>query len=303
MCRRLAVQRNHAEFKPPDQERSGMRIDAALERAIGELRPVSDSPRIDAELLLARALTVARSYLFAHPEDELDEAAIGRFFDAVERRKRGMPLAYITGEKEFWSLPLIVTPDTLVPRPETELLVELALRHIPRRGAWRVLDLGTGSGAIALAIASERPQSEVTATDISEAALAVARENARRLQLANISFLQGDWFAPVAGRTFDLLVSNPPYVRHGDPALAALRHEPALALATGENGLAAIRIIAREAIALLEPGALLLLEHGIEQAEDVARILLERGWHDIECHNDLTGRPRATFARRDRTPA
>jgi release factor glutamine methyltransferase len=274
-----------------------MRIDAALERAVEALRPVSESPRIDAELLLARALDVARSYLYAHPEDELDDAAIGRFLDAVGRRGQGLPLAYITGEKEFWSLPLAVTPDTLVPRPETELLVELALRHLPRRGQCRVLDLGTGSGAIALAIARERPNCEVTATDISEAALNVARENARRLQLPNVEFLQGDWSRPVAGRTFDLVVCNPPYVRHDDPALAGLRHEPAVALSTGEHGLAAIRILARDCRALLEPGSMLILEHGIEQQDAVGRLLEEHGWSGIRCHADLSGRPRATVAR------
>ncbi|HEX2139857.1 MAG TPA: peptide chain release factor N(5)-glutamine methyltransferase [Woeseiaceae bacterium] len=273
-----------------------MRIDAALARAIEELRSHSESPRIDAELLLARALTVARSYLFAHPEDVLDEAAVARFFDTVERRKQGLPLAYITGEKEFWSLPLIVTPDTLVPRPETELLVELALRHIPRRAEYRVLDLGTGSGAVALAIASERPTCEVTATDVSEAALGVARENARRLQLANVSFLQGDWTEPLAGRRFDLVVSNPPYVPHGDPALDALRHEPAIALAAGEDGLAAIRLLARDCRALLQPGSPLLLEHGIEQRGAVASILEAQGWSGVRCHPDLSGRPRATVA-------
>lgn len=273
-----------------------MRIDAALERAVEALAPVSESPRIDAELLLARALDVARSYLYAHPEDELDDAAIGRFFDAVGRRGRGLPLAYITGEREFWSLPLVVTPDTLVPRPETELLVELALRQVPRHGPYRVLDLGTGSGAIALAIASERPSSEVTATDVSEAALSVARENARRLQLPNVEFLQGDWAGPVAGRRFDLVVSNPPYVGHGDPALADLRHEPSVALSTGEDGLAAIRILARDCLALLEPGSMLVLEHGIDQQEAVGRILGEHGWSGVRCHADLTGRPRATVA-------
>lgn len=271
-----------------------MRIDAVLERAVEELRPVSESPRLDAELLLARALDVARSYLCAHPEDEPDEAAIGRFFEAVGRRVQGLPLAYITGEKEFWSLPLAVTPDTLVPRPETELLVELALRQVPRRAPCRVLDLGTGSGAIALAIASERPNCEVTATDISEAALNVARENARRLQLPNVEFLQGDWTKPVAGRRFDLAVSNPPYVRQDDPALAGLRHEPAVALSTGEDGLAAIRILARDCRALLDPGSMLILEHGVEQEEAVGRILGEHGWSGVRCHSDLSGRPRAT---------
>lgn len=273
-----------------------MRIDRALDRAVEALQPGSDSPRIDAELLLARALDVARTYLFAHPEDELDEAAIERFFDAVGRRREGLPLAYITGEKEFWSLPLIVTPDTLVPRPETELLVELALGFIPKRAEYRVLDLGTGSGAIALAIGSERPRCDVTATDASEAALAVARENARRLQLANLEFLQGDWTAPVAGRTFALVVSNPPYVRIGDPALAALRHEPTLALSSGDDGLAAVRVLARDCRAILQPGGPLILEHGIDQQDAVARILREHGWSGIQSHIDLTGRPRATVA-------
>ncbi len=273
-----------------------MRIDAALNRAVEELGPVSESPRIDAELLLARALDVARAYLFTHPEDVLDEAAVERFFGAIERRKEGLPLAYITGEREFWSLPLLVTTDTLVPRPETELLVELALRHLPRKGGCRILDLGTGSGAIALAIARERPGDDVTATDASEAALAVARENARRLGLANVEFLHGDWTAPVAGRTFDLVVSNPPYVRRGDPALEALRHEPALALASGDDGLADIRRLARDCRAILEPGSPLILEHGIDQQDAVARILAGHGWSGVQCHADLTGRPRATVA-------
>lgn len=278
-----------------------MRIDAVLERAIEELQ-VSESPGIDAEILLARALDVARSYLYAHPEDVLDEAAAGRFFDAVARRARGVPLAYITGVKEFWSLPLMVGPETLVPRPETELLVEIALGLLPRRRQCRVLDLGTGSGAIALALASERPNWQVSATDVSKEALAIARENARQLGLSNVTFLQGDWTEPVSGRTFDLVVSNPPYVRRDDPALPLLRHEPAVALTAGDDALAAIRVLARDCAALLPPRGPLLLEHGIDQQRDVGAILAYHGWTGIETFDDLSGRPRAALARRPGRP-
>jgi release factor glutamine methyltransferase len=275
-----------------------MRIDAALAEATRELAEVSESARLDAELLLARALDLPRAYLAAHPEDVLDDTAVERYFAAITRRREGRPLAYITGEKEFWSLTLMVTPATLVPRPETELLVELALRCLPRRQACEVLDLGTGSGAIALALAHERPLWTVTATDVSAEALAVARINARRLDLPNVEFLEGDWTAPVAGRRFDLVVSNPPYVREDDPALDALSFEPRVALTPGADALAAIRALARDTRALLAEGGPLLLEHGSDQAGDVAEILAYHGWTGIETHADLTGRPRATLARR-----
>jgi release factor glutamine methyltransferase len=279
-----------------------MRIDEALAEAAGRLRSSSDSPRLDAELLLAQALDVSRTYFAAHPEDVLDDDAVARYFAAIERRGRGVPLAYITGVKEFWSLELMVTPETLVPRPETELLVEIALRLLPRRAECRVLDLGTGSGAIALALASERPGWVFTATDSSEAALAVARENARQLGLPNVTFLRGDWAEPVAGKTFDLIVSNPPYVRADDPALDALRHEPSLALTPGNDALAAVRDLARCCSPLLPPGGPLLLEHGIDQRQEVADVLAYHGWTGIESFNDLSGRPRATLARRGTNP-
>ncbi|MEQ9561280.1 MAG: peptide chain release factor N(5)-glutamine methyltransferase, partial [Woeseiaceae bacterium] len=193
-------------------------IATALRNAVTSLEPLSDSPRLDAELLLARALDVPRSYLIAHPEDALDPAASERFTQLVERRAAGEPMAYISGSKEFWSMELMVSPDTLVPRPETELLVERALMLIGRRASQRILDLGTGSGAIALAIARERPLCEIVATDISEAALAIARQNARHLDLANVEFATGNWIEPVAGQQIDIVVSNPPYVRSSDPA-------------------------------------------------------------------------------------
>ena len=275
-----------------------LQIRALLEDATRRLEPLSDSPRLDAELLLARAIDMPRSYLFAHPEEPLDELAVGRFEAALGRRLAGEPMAYITGVREFWSLELLVTPATLVPRPETELLVELALREIPRRAEWEVLDLGTGSGAIAIAIAKERPLSRVTAIDISAAALDVARQNARQCEVPNIEFLEGDWTAPVRGRHFDVIVSNPPYVRSDDTALEVLHREPRNALDAGEDGLDAIRILARDCGALLVPGGVLLVEHGAEQRDSVAEVLGEHGWSGVHCHTDYAGLPRVTTARR-----
>jgi release factor glutamine methyltransferase len=273
-------------------------IASALRAAVQRMESGSECPRLDAELLLARALDVPRSYLIAHPEDTLDPAAGERFFTLVERRAAGEPMAYITGEKEFWSMNLMVSPDTLVPRPETELLVERALMLVGRRAPMRVVDLGTGSGAIALALARERPLCEVVATDLSEAALAIAQQNARQLELGNITFEHGNWIKPVAGRQFDLVVSNPPYVRADDPALRALRHEPVSALASGADGLDDLREIAKSAGAILVEGGHLLLEHGSDQQDEVARLLEKHGWTDIECLHDLGGRPRVTIARK-----
>jgi release factor glutamine methyltransferase len=276
-----------------------LNIRNVLEDATRRLAASSDSARLDAELLLARAIDMPRSYLFAHPEEPLDALAAERFRAALDRRRAGEPMAYITGTREFWSLELLVTPATLVPRPETELLVDLALREIPRRAEWDILDLGTGSGAIAIAIARERPLASVVATDISPEALDVARQNARQLDVPNVEFLAGDWTEPVRGRTFKIIVSNPPYVRRGDDALDALRFEPRPALSAGEDGLDAIRVLARDCGALLEPGGVLLLEHGAEQRAGVAGTLREHGWTVVACHSDLSGLPRVSVARKD----
>ncbi|MDX1508939.1 MAG: peptide chain release factor N(5)-glutamine methyltransferase, partial [Woeseiaceae bacterium] len=257
-----------------------------------------ESPRLDAEILLGRAIDMPRSYFFAHPEDVPDEAALERLEHAVARRLAGEPMAYITGSKEFWSMELLVTPATLVPRPETEILVDRALAHIPRKAEWRVLDLGTGSGAIALAIARERPLCEVVATDISAEALRVAEANARELGIPNITFAEGDWTEAVAGRTFDVIVSNPPYVESADPALAALAAEPRAALAAGEDGLDAIRVLARDCRPLLADDGLFALEHGSGQPDAVAALLKQCGWQAIECHKDYAGLPRVTTARK-----
>lgn len=279
-----------------------VRIDAALTAAVERLRDVSDSPRLDAELLLARALDVRRSYLFAHPDDALDPAAVERFEHALANRQDGIPLAYITGEKEFWSMSLMVSPDTLVPRPETEVLVEQALMRIPEADSCRILDLGTGSGAIGLAIAKERPNCDVVATDSCEPALAIARENARQLDLPNIEFRHGDWAAPVAGEVFDIVLSNPPYVPDNDPALATLQREPRNALAAGADGLDAIRQISASAPGITAAGGCILLEHGDGQKAMVQQILTGDGWRDIRTVNDLAGKPRVTIARLKREP-
>lgn len=272
-------------------------IERAVAGAAARLDALSESPRLDAELLVARAIDMPRSYLYAHPEDLLDADAVGRLETTLRRRELGEPMAYITGTREFWSLDLMVSPATLVPRPETELLVELALREIPRRGSSRVLDLGTGSGAIAVAIAGERPGCTVTAVERSSEALAVARQNVRNLDLANVQCVAGDWTEPVRGERFDVIVSNPPYVAAEDPALARLSAEPLEALAAGADGLDAIRILGQDCIAVAASGGLLLIEHGADQQVAVAEILASNGWVEIECHADLAGLPRVTSAR------
>ena len=272
-------------------------IENLLQRATARLRAVSDSARLDAELLLARAIDVPRSYLFAHPEDTLDEAALERLEKTLQRRIAGEPMAYISGTREFYSLELIVSPATLVPRPETELLVDVALRHIPRRVEWSILDLGTGSGAIALAIARDRPLCQVTAIDVSADALGVARENAHQLTIANVEFVEGDWTQPVGGRKFHLIASNPPYVAEGDAALDALGAEPRLALAAGKDGLDAIDTLARDCRTIIEDDGLVVLEHGADQKRAVADALSAYGWQHVQCYDDYSGHPRVTSAR------
>jgi len=268
-----------------------------LKDVAARLEAVSDSPRLDAEVLLGLAIDVPRSYFFSHPEDTPDPGAIERLEKNLQRRINGEPMAYITGSKEFWSLELMVTPATLVPRPETEVLVDLALREIPRDAEWNILDLGTGSGAIACAIGKERPRCDITAVDRSADALRVAEQNVRSLDLANVECLEGDWTAPVTGRIFDLIVSNPPYVEEGHPDLERLRREPQMAIVSGDDGFDAVRVLARDCPALLRDGSALIIEHGFEQESGIASILNEHGWSALECHKDLAGLPRVTMAR------
>ena len=270
-------------------------IDLVTER----LRPVSETPRLEADLLVARAINMPRSYLFAHPDDELDDGALGRLTSEVERRLDGEPLAYISGMKEFWSLELMVTPATLVPRPETERLVELALREIPLKEHSAVLDLGTGSGAIACAIAWERRMAHVTGVDISADAIAVAEQNARQLDLDNLRFVEGSWIEPVGELSYPVIVSNPPYVAEDDQALAALKREPASALVAPENGLGCIRVLAEVVPSVLAEGGVFLFEHGAGQAEEIDALLKSTGWTEVETITDLAGLPRVTRARRE----
>jgi release factor glutamine methyltransferase len=255
--------------------------------------------RLDAELLLLHVVKKPRSWLFTHADDVPDMDVQTDYARLLDRRASGEPVAYITGHRGFWSLDLEVTPATLIPRPETELLVELALQRLPDDDACSVADLGTGSGAIALAIARERPHAQVVATDASADALAVARRNAQRHAINNIAFVHGDWLAPLAGRQFDLIVSNPPYIETADPHLGQgdLRFEPISALASGLDGLDDIRRIVRDAPARLHPGGWLLFEHGWNQGEASRALLQEAGYAEVFTAQDLERRDRVSGGR------
>jgi release factor glutamine methyltransferase len=266
-----------------------------LQSAARALHSHSESPRLDAELLLAKTLGLSRSGLIARGNDAVAGEREEAFCVLIARRLAGAPVAYLTGTREFWSLALNVTPDVLVPRPETELLVELALQVLPREQASSVLDLGTGSGAIALAIASERPLAAVTAVDVSASALDVAIQNSRNLGLSRIDWRLGSWFAPVAGERFDVILANPPYVSAADPALQKLNAEPTLALCPGPTGLEALTAITAAAGAHLHDGGRLMLEHGSDQATAVAQMLERHGFTAIRSHLDFSGRPRVTL--------
>lgn len=267
------------------------RLDAVLRDASERI------DNVDARALLAHALECSPIWLFAHGDDAIDPRALLRFETLLQRRMQGEPVAYLIGHRGFWTFDLKVSPQTLIPRPETELLVELALARAPADEALRIADLGTGSGAIALALAHERPRSQVIAVDVSEGALDVARANAAALGLGNLEFRQGDWLQPLMGERFDLIASNPPYIAEGDPHLEALRYEPEPALSSGRDGLDAIRIIAGAAPAHLRRGGWLLLEHGLEQGESVRGLLHAAGFDSVLTHRDLEDRDRVTSGR------
>lgn len=255
--------------------------------------------RLDAELLLLHLVDQSRSWLIAHADDVLAPDVLAAYADLIDRRLAGEPVAYLVGRRGFWTLDLEVTPDTLIPRPDTELLVELALERLPNDASCSVADLGTGSGAVALAIAVERPLSQVIATDASAAALAVARRNADRYLIGNVHFLQGDWLLPLAGRRFELIVSNPPYIEADDAHLSQgdLRFEPASALASGSDGLDDIRRIVRDAVAHLQPGGWLLFEHGWNQGDAARNLLIESGYAQVFTAQDLGRRDRVSGGR------
>jgi release factor glutamine methyltransferase len=269
------------------------RVDALLRAARSRIEAV------DAGLLLAHVLGKSHGWLYAHDDAQVDAEALARFDQLVARRQHGEPVAYLIGRRGFWTLDLLVTPDTLIPRPETELLVELALQCIPEGDTMPVADLGTGSGGIALAIARERPATHVIGTDHSQAALAVAAANARANAIANVEFRHGDWLSPLAGERFGLIASNPPYIAQDDPHLAQgdLRFEPAAALASGRDGLDAIRRIVSDAPAHLVASGWLLLEHGHDQGQAVRALLTAAGLGDVRTALDLEGRDRVTLGR------
>ena len=278
---------------PPAPPSAPDRVDALLREAAVRIG------REDAEPLLVHALGVDRAWLFAHATDPVAAADADRYRTLVARRQAGAPVAYLTGRRGFWTLDLEVTADTLIPRPETELLVELALARIDPEAPARIADLGTGSGAIALALASERPAAAVVATDVDKATLAVAVRNAAVHGLDNVWFRRGDWTAALGGERFDLIASNPPYVAAGDPHLARgdLRHEPPRALSSGADGLDAIRAIVAAAPRHLVPGGWLLLEHGLEQAAAIRALLEQAGFAEVETVQDLERRDRVSLGR------
>ena len=253
--------------------------------------------RLDAQLLLGHVLERPRAWLIAHDGDVLTPEQAQAYQALVSRRATGEPVAYLLGHKEFHGLNLTVSPATLVPRPDTETLVDWALEVLGTQPEARVLDLGTGSGCIALALKAARPGWHVTAVDRSPAALAVARANGERLGLA-VNWLQGSWLEPVTGQPFDLIVSNPPYIASADPHLEALRHEPLSALAAGADGLDDLRALAQAAPPHLRPGAWLLFEHGHDQADAVAALLAQAGLGEIAHRRDLGGHRRCTGGRR-----
>lgn len=260
-----------------------------------------DAPELEASLLLGEATGKPRTYFIAWPERELSSTHLHRFNKLLSRRLEGMPVAYILGRREFWSLELQVTPDTLIPRPETELLVELALEHIPESESWSVLDLGTGSGAIAAAIASERPDCSIVATDYNPETLEIAKANFKQLRLDNVTTKTGNWYQALADtEKFNLIISNPPYIGNNDPHLHAgdLPHEPQQALVSGKDGLDDIRLITAGAQEHLHPSGLLMMEHGYTQGPGVRKIFEKHGFASVHTHKDLSENDRATIGRR-----
>ena len=272
-------------------------IDSAVDWAAKRFATISESAKLDAELLLAHCLEKPRSYLYSWPQQELSETCWHRFQILVQQRLKPTPVAYLLGRREFYSMEYASTPAALVPRPETELLVELALAQIPADAALRICDLGTGTGIIAITLKKQRPLSTLLATDIDPGCLRLARDNARR-HAVEIEFIQSDWYQNLpSAPAFDLIVSNPPYVAAGHPFMAQgdLPAEPAIALTPGPSGLEALEIIIGQAPRYLKSGGWLMLEHGYDQQAPVSKLLRDNGFAEIRCecdHNDL---PRASL--------
>lgn len=274
-------------------------ISAAL-RLSQQVEPVSDSARLDCEVLLCHVFNKERVYLYTWPEKLLTEAQQQVYLDYLKRRERGEPVAHITGEKEFWSLPLLVDNTTLIPRPETELLVEIALQLMPEeKGTGSIADLGTGTGAIALALASECPDWQVVGFEKYPGALALAQTNQQRLGLSNVQIRQSDWFSQVGDKPFDIIVANPPYIDKDDMHLSQgdVRFEPKTALVAAQKGLADLVNIVDQAPTYLGDSGWLLLEHGYQQGETVQALLLQRGFTEVSTQKDMAGQPRVTIGK------
>ncbi|OED44991.1 protein-(glutamine-N5) methyltransferase, release factor-specific [Endozoicomonas sp. (ex Bugula neritina AB1)] len=278
------------------------RIDRTLSKASSELSD-SKTARLDAELLLAHVLDKPRSYFFTWPEKELSETQQQAFQHLIDQRKQGTPVAYLIGEREFWSLSLKVNEDTLIPRPDTELLVELALAQPIAKQA-RIVDLGTGTGAIALALAHERPNWHISAVDMNAKALTIAKENAQLNRINNVSFIEGSWCQPLPESDrglLDMIVSNPPYIRSDDPHLQQgdVRFEPLSALTSGPDGLNDIRAIVQQSHSLLKVNGWILIEHGYDQGKAVRNILSKHGFSQIRTEADLSQQDRVTLAQKN----
>lgn len=271
-------------------------IKSLLAQAADSLATISSSPALDAEVLLCQVLGKARPYLRVWCDQAVSEAQLQEFQRLWQQRLQGRPIAYLTGQREFWSRDFLVTPDVLIPRPDTELLIELSLKLIPPGAEWNIIDLGTGSGIIAITIAAERPNTRLTAVDRSLEALQVARQNAGRHHIQNIQFHQSDWFRQVPAQRFQLVISNPPYIsehdwhlQHGD-----VRFEPQSALIAGDQGLSDIKAIAETAKNWLVAGGWLLIEHGYDQETAVQAIFTASGYQQVQTERDLSGQPRVT---------
>ncbi|MFK5914532.1 MAG: peptide chain release factor N(5)-glutamine methyltransferase [Woeseiaceae bacterium] len=272
-------------------------IALVIQQATQQLHEHSDSAQLDVELLLCSVLKKDRSFFRAWPEHKMADKDLFSFKNLLSERLQGKPIAHILGERGFWSLNLKVTKDTLIPRPDTERLVELALEHIPAQASWRLLDLGTGTGAIALSLAKECSTCQVTATDQSRAALEVAQINAKENNINNIDFIKSDWFGELDAERFNMIVSNPPYIKENDPHLKQgdVRFEPLSALTSGEDGLNDIRDIIQNSQNYLTEKGVLLLEHGYDQAEEVCLLLTQAGFHNVRNIKDDNDIPRVSI--------
>lgn len=273
-------------------------LQALLDRAAAELAAISETPFLDAEVLLSHCLDKPRSFLRAWPEHRPTDPQTQSFLELLARRRQGQPIAYLIGKREFWSREFQVSSAVLIPRPDSELLIELALERIAPAKPCKMIDLGTGSGILALTLAAERPLAEVIASDLSLAALHLAQHNAERLGVANVRFIQSNWFDAIDADDFELILSNPPYIAADDPHLQQgdLRFEPTSALISDDNGLADIDRLVEQARHHLKPDGHILVEHGYNQAPAVQAIFAGHGYRHIVNHRDLAGNPRATSA-------